>query len=300
MRVLSGNNGALLFELNELDFHPGNDGRGFFGRNTVSAGDINQDGFDDLLVPSQLSNGDGSLFRAGSVFVVSSNCALTEPPASIPLNCLLFLPPHHGSFNQEGFGIRVGAIGDVDVLPPLPPDGIPDFVVMSSNTPGSSLSGNLTAFSGKTGLPLWSRAGENAGDFFGVQLTRTRDLNMDAVPDFFASATSFSPPGLPHAGRTYALSASDGVPIFTIDGQLAEGRWFSLALADVTGDGAKDILMGSALATRGGQAGAGAVLAFDGMAMMHPLIFTLDKNPPAENDVWNRAASGWRSQLRRV
>lgn len=92
----------------------------WLGRGIVGAGDLNGDGFDDLLVSASTAKRRG-LYRCGAVYVVYGG-------PSIPKELLAAAPEEFGVEFQgaEGFdefGHAIAAAGDVDG------DGLSDFVV---------------------------------------------------------------------------------------------------------------------------------------------------------------------------
>ena len=105
-----------------------------FGRSIGAAGDVDRDGYDDVLVGSSMWDVPGSGVHAGAVFVFSG----------LDGSVLLDL---YGDEHLDWFGSSVSGGRDVDH------DGVPDVAVAApiANGYGLSKKGYLRVFSGGTG-----------------------------------------------------------------------------------------------------------------------------------------------------
>jgi len=177
-------------------------------------------------------------------------------------------PSHifEGSVAGDRHGTTVAGVQDLDG------DGHDDTAVgtpLADTTSGLVTvvnSGNVTVYSGATGLVLWSIDGGNAHDSFGQSVVGVGDLDNDGTPDVAVGAPSHDVAGS-YSGQVRVLSGVDGSDILVIDG-LAAGERLGQSLAapgDVDQDGTDDLLIGAHYATSTtGDAIAGVARVFSG------------------------------------
>jgi FG-GAP repeat/FG-GAP-like repeat len=202
-----------------------------FGQSVASAGDVNGDGYADIIVgapnPTTMSGG-AYVFFGGMGGVATS-------PASSILGM------------GTSFGHSVAGVGDVNG------DGYGDILVgVSGTTSAPSSTGGAFLFLGgaggivpSAGISLPSPSG--FGSAFGGQVAPAGDVNGDGLSDFLVGA-EYVDAG---AGRVYiyegSLDGGSGRPATTLLGPLVGGH-FGRALAsagDVNGDGFADVVIGA-------------------------------------------------------
>ena len=236
------------------------------GSAVSAAGDVNDDGVDDLLIgaPGADSNNEPN---AGSSYVVFGQVGTFDPVISLST-----LDGSNG-FRLDAYdsgdrsGVSVSGAGDVNG------DGIDDLIIGAdgADVPARD-SGNTyvvfgrdTAFEavidpatldGVIGFRLDGGDRENSGN----AVAGAGDINGDGIDDLIVGAYSADPNGLQLAGRSYVVFGRDdgfdpviSLPMlngnngFRLDGAAAfdnSGAAVSAA-GDVNGDGIDDLIIGA-------------------------------------------------------
>ncbi len=198
---------------------------GFLGTQMVRLGDLNGDGKEDFGLSDHLTNG-----HAGEIQVRSG------ANASIIYSIL-------GSTPGTYFGVPMANVGDLNG------DGKTDFATAASS--GGGL-GAVFVYSGEDGSLLDSRAGINAGAYFGNSITSVADVDHDGLNDLAIASFTDSTNGT-NAGRVYIVSSATLDTISSIDGENAEDFFgHRVAGADLTNDGNIDLIVGAAFKDAGG------------------------------------------------
>ena len=195
-----------------------------FGSFIDAAGDVNADGYPDLLVG--IPEEPRGRIVPGNVRVHSGKDG-----------ALLY--SKYGSTDGEYFGVAVA--GDFD----MNQDGYADFLVGAPAAPfGSALRAVL--YSGKDRSILWSADGDAADDGFGYAVANCGDVDQDGVNDWVVGAVGAMFAGA-RVGFIRAFSGSTGSVLYTVYGSDTNAAFgYSVAGAgDVDADGFDDILVGS-------------------------------------------------------
>ncbi|MDO9021585.1 MAG: FG-GAP-like repeat-containing protein, partial [Myxococcales bacterium] len=220
---------------------------GFFGYSVASAGDVNGDGYADVVVGS-----DGA--RTASVFHGSASGTLST--AAIVLTA---------GFLDDGYGRSVAGAGDVNG------DGYSDIVVGAheARPDGGFPVGTASVFhggpSGITATAARVLAGSAPYARFGTSVAGAGDVNGDGYADLIVGPTNV---GVFHGGASgIAATASStlvGAP-GDPQGQSSFGTAVSFA-GDVNGDGYADVIVGAPNASPSGRSNAGTASVFHGGA----------------------------------
>ncbi|PCJ55218.1 MAG: hypothetical protein COA70_02950 [Planctomycetota bacterium] len=207
-----------------------------FGDSISNRGDLNGDGFDDILIGAY-STDFGNSQDVGAAYAVSGADGT-------------LLYQWDGVNAGDNFGIAVAYAGDVNN------DGVEDVIIgarWTTSPSGRSQAGSANVYSGATGLLLYQWHGQSTSDWFGSSVAGAGDVNQDGFEDVIVGAVGADSPGLPSTGSVYVYSGADGSQLYKWTGtQLSDQFGFTVAAAgDLNADGFADVVAGTSQSTPG-------------------------------------------------
>jgi hypothetical protein len=228
-KIYSGRDGRVLLTLKAEN--PNDQ----FGQHADGVGDVNHDGFADVIVGAP-NNGAGGE-NAGRAYVYSGKDG----------HILLTLT---GERAGDNFGSAVAGFADKNRI----------LLLVGAPNAGPKQTGRTYVYDMLSAKPKFTIEADETGAALGAMfLSVPGDVDGDGVPDVYASDWVNSAKG-PRTGRVYVYSGKDGHPLFTFTGETAgEGFGTSPSVAgDVDGDGHADLIVGawqySGAAVGGGRA----------------------------------------------
>ncbi|MDO9019094.1 MAG: FG-GAP-like repeat-containing protein [Deltaproteobacteria bacterium] len=231
----------------------------------ASAGDVNGDGYADLVIGAGGANPSGR-FSAGKASVYYGSATWTQPAAGTARTPDRLL---EGAASGDGFGSSVASAGDVNG------DGYADLVVgaYGADPVGRLGAGTASVFygsatwtqpaSGTARTPDRLFEGAAAGDTSGWSVAGAGDVNGDGYADLVVGAFRADPGGRDAAGTaslfygsatwTQPAAGTARTPDRLLEGAAADG-WFGVSVAsadDVNGVGIGGLIAWTPLARPG-------------------------------------------------
>lgn len=194
--VYSGTNGVILHQFfGTANFEN-------LGTVVISPGDMNADGFDDILIGS-----------AGADPALLTDAGRIEIFSGFDGSSLLLI---EGTVDDGFFGSSIAGLGDIDA------NGVPDFAV---GEPGrNGFAGRVYVYSGLTGTALFQKDGV-AGDECGTAVSVAGDLNGDGTTDWFVGSPYADTGGLTDNGTAEVFSGADGSSLRLFEGTASNDQF---------------------------------------------------------------------------
>lgn len=242
---------------------------GYGGVRVAGAGDLNGDGFDDLVI------GDPSQDQSAT-YVVFGGTSGRAP--CLDLSTLEGAQGFRLESGGDGIGASVSSAGDVNG------DGLDDLLVGNPRAPGDArytggetyvVFGSRTGFEARLdvsdldGTRGFRLDGSQPNDYAGTSVAGIGDFNGDGIDDLAIGAPYAGDDDYDRAGRSYivfgtsaerpaevSLSALDATSGLRIGGPSGAYSGYSIARAgDVNGDDLDDLIIGSGYSGQGGGRG---------------------------------------------
>jgi len=202
------------------------------GHSIAIVGDINSDGFPDVLVGEPQHTENNLIFQPGRARIISGR------DGSI-------VRVHLGATFRGRFGQRVSQAGDYNS------DGISDYVIAEDGFPNvGALDGAVRVYSGSDGSVLATFTSSLVEILaFGLNLAGGCDINNDGISDFIFSYHHTSTSGGTFAGGIRVIAGGSGAVIHNLVGLPGSSMGVGFArniacVPDVNGDGFDDFLVG--------------------------------------------------------
>jgi hypothetical protein len=161
-----------------------------FGEDVASAGDVNNDGYADLMVEAAEYDN-----YKGKVYIYNGGALGISAPASVTLT---------GVNSLDRFGWVLDSAGDVNN------DGYDDVIIGAYGYPNGDGKGRVYIYygsaSGISAPASVTLTGENTGDEFGGYAASVGDVNNDGYDDVLISADGY--PSGDYTGRSYLYYGS--------------------------------------------------------------------------------------------
>ncbi len=214
--IFSGATGLVIREL--FGEAPGDQ----FGASVAGVGDINNDGFSDVLVGANAH--DTGALNAGRAYVYSG------ADGSL-------IRTHDGALQGGLLGSGAGDVQDINN------DGVPDYIVGARGGPPTD-QGRCFVFSGADGAQLLPELLPNPAtglDLAWFFVDGIGDATGDGVPDLYAGDFSDSA----GSGRAYIYDGLDGsIALEIASDEAGAGLGCGRGAGDVDGDGRDDLAIG--------------------------------------------------------
>ena len=238
-----------------------------FGFSAATAGDVNADGFSDVIVGANLKDG-ATEPDEGRVYIYRGSATGLGTPQIRGLG----MPR---AFIH--FGFSVGTAGDVNA------DGFDDIIVGAIGMDnGHTDEGLAVVFHGSaTGINFafdWTAESNQASALFGWSVGTAGDVNGDGYSDVVVGAINYDN-GQDNEGRAFVYHGSatglNPTPNWTAESNQANASFGGAVgtAGDLNGDGYADVAVGAS-AFDLGETNEGSVFIYEGTATGLPLNFT--------------------------
>jgi hypothetical protein len=215
-----------------------NQASALFGISVASAGDVNNDGYDDVIIGATYY--DNGQVDEGNAFVYHGSATGVRATFAATLQ---------GNVSNARYGCSVSTAGDVNN------DGYSDVIVGAKLlTNGETAEGKAFVYHGSptgvSAVAAWTAEANQATTDFGTCVSTAGDVNNDGYSDVIIGASYFDN-GETDEGRAFVYHGSstglNAAPAWTtesnqVNGKLGNGVYTA---GDVNGDGYSDVIVGA-------------------------------------------------------
>ncbi|MEH2286985.1 hypothetical protein [Nostoc sp.] len=273
LSTLNGTSGFAINGINENDS---------LGNSVSSAGDINGDGLDDLIIGAESASPNGItsgqtyvVFGSKKSFATQFNLSTVNGTNGFTINGINSVDSLGNSVSSAG-DINGDGIGDLIIGAPFAdPNDISSgqtYVVFGSKK-SFGVQFDLSTLNGTSGFAI---NGINENDSLGNSVSSAGDINGDGIDDLIIGADSASPNG-DTSGQTYVvfgskksfgdqfdLSTLNGTNGFAINGINPDDHsGYSVSSGgDINGDGIDDLIIGAEYADPNGDSSGQSYVVF--------------------------------------
>ena len=218
-----------------------------FGIAVASAGDVDGDGKDEILIGENGADPDTKI-NAGSVYLYDDDGST-------------LLARIDGEAAGDSFGATIASAGDVDG------DGKDEILIGARNADpgGNDGAGSAYLYDDNATTLLARMDGVAEGDAFGDHVASAGDVDGDGKAEILIAATDAEPGGNENAGSVYLYDHDGATLLGQLDGAAEQDRFGDAvgSAGDVDGDGKAEILIGAPYTDPGGNNAAGSFFLYD-------------------------------------
>jgi len=213
----------------------------FFGKSVSSAGDVNGDGYADVLIGAHFNSDVAE--RAGKAFVFFGGSPMDTVPDVVMW----------GEREKDEFGNSVSSAGDVNG------DGYDDIIVgawwwdLIAGSDTLENTGKVYLYYGGPSMDNVADltiAGKKEGERFGCSVSSAGDVNGDGYDDIIVGAYSYDSPTEINLGRAYIFYGGVAMDtladvVLTGEGGLNSFGWSVAGAGRINSDQYDDVLVGA-------------------------------------------------------
>jgi hypothetical protein len=215
----------------------GNQDEAYFGTSVSEAGDVNGDGFSDVIIGADMYD-DSVNADVGYVYVYHGSASGLSKTAAWTAT---------GKQEFAYFGISVSEAGDVNG------DGFSD-VIIGAHYYGEANEGRAFVYhgsaSGLSKTAAWTAEGDQAYAHFGISVSEAGDVNGDGFSDVIVGVYGYNG-DQPNEGKAFVYHGSASGLLKTSSWAAGVGQkyaYFGISVSeagDVNGDGFSDVIIGA-------------------------------------------------------